>query len=110
MKTKIIFSYTETQDFENPLEIVMEVPERSIDEMCEYFQRFLTACGYIFDEGEHIQSVKKKVENYYPGCGGDILTFNDDGSPYCYDFGDNNSPYFGGSMLYGAAGNDTIKL
>jgi hypothetical protein len=104
------FNYVEKQDFGYPTEISMTVPERSIDEMCEYFQRFLAACGYIFEEGEHIQSVKKKDENDYPGCGGDILTFNDDGSPYCYDFGDNNSPFFGGTMLYGATGDDTIIL
>ena len=82
------FNYVEKQDFGYPTEITMVMPERSIDEMCEYFQRFLTACGYIFDEGEHIQPVKRKEESYYPGCGGDILTFNDDGTPFCYDFGE----------------------
>jgi hypothetical protein len=90
------FNYIEKQDFGYPTEITMVVPERSIDEMCEYFQRFLAACGYIFEEGEYIQSVKKKDENDYPGCAGDILTFNEDGSPFCYDFG--------------AEGNGTIQL
>jgi hypothetical protein len=87
MQTKITFRYSETQDFEPPFEVVMDVPERSIEEMCEYFQRFLVACGYLFEDGEHIQPVKRKEESYYPGCGGDILTFNEDGSPFCYDFG-----------------------
>jgi hypothetical protein len=84
-RTKIVFSYTETYDFQEPLEVTMEVPERTVDEMCEYFQRFLSACGYIFDEGEQIKSVKPEKE-HYPVCGGDILTFNDDGTPFVYDF------------------------
>ena len=87
-RTKIVFSYSEICDFSQPTEITMEMPERSIDEMCEYFQRFLTACGYIFDEGEYIRPVKQEKDSYYPGCGGDILTFNQDGTPFCYDFGE----------------------
>ena len=85
-QTKFVFSYTEIRDFEEALEVTMEVPERSIDEMCEYFQRFLVAAGYVFDEGERIKPVKK-IEEYPPGCGGDVLTFNHDGSYACYDFG-----------------------
>ena len=87
-RTKIVFSYTETRDFEEALEVTMEVPERSIDEMCEYFQRFLTAAGYIFEEGEHIRPVNKEPESGYYGCAGDTLTFNDNGSPYVYNFRD----------------------
>jgi hypothetical protein len=103
------FNYIKKQDFGYPTEISMTVPERSIDEMCEYFQRFLLACGYIFDEGERIQSVKKKGEDSYLGCAGDILTFNDNGSAYCYDFGD-NSPVFFGSGLKGGMGEDHFSF
>ena len=85
-QTKFVFSYTETRDFEEALEVTMEVPERTIEEMCEYFQRFLIATGYIFDEGEHIKLVKKEV-GHPPGCGSDVITFNTDGSPFAYDFG-----------------------
>jgi len=102
-------TYTFTHTDFNDVEVSMCVPERGIDEMCEYFQRFLSACGYVFDEGENIRPVKDKAD--YPGCGGDILTFNDNGSPFVYDFGDgNNMNCFGGTKLYGAAGNDTICL
>lgn len=111
-QTKFVFSYTETRDFEEPLEITMEVPERSIDEMCEYFQRFLTAAGYLFENNEKIRCSADKAEGSgYSGCGGDVLSFNTDGSPFVYDFGDgNNMNCFGGTMLYGATGNDTIKI
>lgn len=111
-QTKFVFSYTETRDFEEPLEVTVEVPERSIDEMCEYFQRFLTACGYVFENNEKIRCVTDKAqEPGYSGCSGDILTFNSAGSPFVYDFGDgNNMNCFGGTRLYGGAGNDTIYL
>jgi hypothetical protein len=111
MKNQITFSYVESHDFENPLEITMEVPERSIDEMCQYFQRFLTAAGYIFDEGEYIQSVKKKKDEAdYPGCGGDILTFNDDGTPFCYDFGDGSpTPLAFTTGIRGGMAKDILK-
>jgi hypothetical protein len=51
----ITFDYVDP----NGVKISMAVPERPIDEMCGYFQQFLSACGYIFDEGEHIQTLKK---------------------------------------------------
>jgi hypothetical protein len=87
-RTKIVFSYTETYDFQEPLEVTMEVPERTVDEMCEYFQRFLAAAGYLFEEGHTIRCVPPtKNEPDYSGCAGDILTFNADGTPYRYDFG-----------------------
>jgi hypothetical protein len=104
-RTKFVFSYTETRDFEETVEVIMEVPERSIDQMCEFFQRFLTATGYIFENDERIEAVHKAQ---YPAAGGDVLTFNDDGSPYCYDFGDDFNFAAGPVHLYGAAGNDTI--
>jgi hypothetical protein len=66
MKTKITFRYTETPDFEPPTEVVMDIPERSIDEMCEYFQRFLLACGYILEEDEQIRLVKREPEGKPP--------------------------------------------
>lgn len=92
--------------------MTVTVPERSIDEMCEYFQRFLSACGYLFENNEKIRCVPDKIEEPdYSGCGADIITFNGDGSPFVYDFGDgNNMNCFGGTMLYGATGNDTISL
>jgi hypothetical protein len=110
-QTKFVFSYTETRDFEEALEVTMEVPERSIDEMCEYFQRFLIATGYLFDEGEHIKPVKKEVV-HPPGCGGDVITFNTDGTPHVYDFGgDTTLPdFWAGGGMKGGAGNDFIAL
>lgn len=81
----ITFTYIDAND----VEVSMSVPERSIDEMCEYFQRFLVASGYVFDEGEHIKPVKEEAG--YSGCAGDILTFNDDGSPFVYNFGQRSS-------------------
>ena len=117
-QTKFVFSYTETRDFEEPLEITMEVPERSIDEMCEYFQRFLAAAGYLFENNESIRCVADKIKlpdedgpREYPGCAGDILTFNDDGSPYVYDFGDgNNMPVYFHSGVRGGMAEDIIKF
>ena len=70
-KTKIQFQYSEIRSFEEPLTISMEVPERSIEEMCEYFQRFLSACGYIFEEGENIQPVR----NIHIGSGDETPIF-----------------------------------
>ena len=80
--------------------VCMSVPERPLDEMCEYLERFLRASGYHFEDGERIGLIKaEKDEDYYPGCMGDTLTFNDDGTPFCYDFGSgNNNPFYGGSV------------
>jgi hypothetical protein len=76
-RTKIVFSYTETYDFQEPLEVTMEVPERTVDEMCEYFQRFLAAAGYLFEEGHTIRCVPPAEDKAdYPDYAGDILTFN----------------------------------
>lgn len=83
-QTKFVFSYTEISDSEELLEVTMEVPERSIDEMCEHFQRFLTAAGYVFEEGERIETVKDKSD--YPGCRDDILSFGTDDRPRVYSF------------------------
>jgi hypothetical protein len=106
MSMNLTFTYIDPND----VEISMSIPERDLDEMCEYFQRFLHAAGYIFEEGEHIKPVKKEPEeSYYPGCGGDILTFNDDGTPFCYDFGDNN-PVVIGSGIRGGMAEDIIKF
>ena len=108
--SKITFSYIETHDFQEDLEITMEVAERTIDEMCEYFQRFLSAAGYLFEEGHTIRCVPPgKTETDLPGCGGDVLTFNHDGSYVCYDFGDNNPVYFG-SGVQGGMANDIISF
>jgi hypothetical protein len=92
--------------------VEMRVPDDNMtpDEVLSAFQRFMVAAGYLFDEGETIQYVKKKDENDYPGCGGDILTFNDNGSPYCYDFGDNSPVSFVGSGVMGAHGDDIISF
>jgi hypothetical protein len=92
-------SYTFTYTDPNDVEVSMCVPERSIDEMCEYFQRFLSACGYIFDEGEHIRIVPDKSKN------DDVLTFD----RYCGDFGDDNY-IFVGSGLQGGMGEDHIQF
>lgn len=51
-------SYTFLYVDPNGVDVTMEVPERPIDEMCDYFQRFLVASGYVFDEGERIDLVK----------------------------------------------------
>jgi hypothetical protein len=111
-RTKFVFSYTETRDFEEPVEVTMEVPERSVDEMCEFFQRFLTAAGYLFENDERIRCVPTETrKSPYPSSAADILTFNDDGSPFVYDFGDDHFNFAAGPVhLYGAAGKDTIFL
>lgn len=115
-RTKFVFSYTETRDFEDPLEVTMEVPERSIDEMCEYFQRFLTAAGYLFEDNENIRCVPTETkESPYPTSAADLLTFNNDGTPFVYDFGDgNNMNCYGGVKPYsgvrGGMAEDIIKL
>jgi hypothetical protein len=65
-RSKFVFTYTETHEFESSVKVIMEVPERSIDEMCEYFQQFLTAAGYILDEGDYICLMKKEKEEAKP--------------------------------------------
>ena len=112
-QTKIVFSYTETYDYQEPLEVTMEVPERTVDEMCEYFQRFLAASGYLFEEGHTIRCVPPAdTQGDRPGCGGDILTFNTDGSPFAYDFGSSSSNdyVFCGSGVKGGMSSDTISF
>ena len=100
-QTKFIFSYTETRDFEEALEVTMEVPERTIEEMCEYFQRFLAAAGYVFDEGEHIKPVKKEV-----------LTFNTRYNEALYDFGGDTAlpDFWVSSGVRGGMGEDIISF
>jgi hypothetical protein len=61
-RSKFVFTYTETHEFESSVKVIMEVPERSIGEMCEYFQQFLTAAGYILDEGDYICLMKEEKE------------------------------------------------
>jgi hypothetical protein len=87
--SKITFSYIETHDFQEDLEISMEVPERTIDEMCEYFQRFLLAAGYIFEDGHTIRCVPPAEDN--------ALEF-----PSAY--------YFGDTVINGSYGTDTISF
>lgn len=114
-RTKITFSYEEICDFSQPTVITMEMPERSIDEMCEYFQRFLSAAGYVFENDERIRCVPTEArECPHPAAAGDILSFNVDGSPFVYDFGDgNNMNCFGGVSPYsgvrGGMAEDVIK-
>jgi hypothetical protein len=109
---KFVFTYTETHDFEEPVEVTIEVPERSIEEMCEYFQRFLTAAGYLFESDERIRCVPTETrKSPYPTSAADILTFNDNGSPFVYDFGDgNNMPVSFYSGVRGGMADDIIKL
>lgn len=111
-KTKFVFSYTELRDFDEPLEVTMEVPERGIDEMCEYFQRFLSAAGYFFENNERIRCVPTEArKSPYPVSADDIISFTDWGAPPICDFGDgNNINCFGGTRMHGATGNDTISL
>lgn len=91
-RTKITFSYTETSDFEEPLQVTMDVPERGIDEMCEYFQRFLSAAGYLFENDERIGCVSTEArKSPYPTSADDIISFTDWGAPPVYDFGDSNN-------------------
>lgn len=106
-QTNFVFSYTEKSDFKAPLEISMTFPERSIDEMCEFFQRFLLSTGYLFENNEAIGIVKRTVVN---DTAPDVITFNDNGTPFVYDFGDDYSPYFVGSHVRGGCGDDIISL
>ena len=90
--------------------VCMSVPERPLDEMCEYLERFLRASGYHFEDGERLGIVKaEKNDECYPSFTGDTLTFNDDSIPFCYDFGDNNRFVLGGGVRGGMA-DDIIKL
>ena len=101
-KTKIQFQYSEIRSFEEPLTIAMEVPERSIEEMCEYFQRFLSACGYIFEEGEYIGTVRKETKKpSYPTTPDEILSFG------CYSPPDQQLPCSG---VRGDMSDDLINL
>jgi len=106
-QTNFVFSYTEKRDFEAPLEISMTFPERSIDEMCEFFQRFLLSTGYLFENNESIGIVKRNVvSDAAPG----LITFNNDSPSFAYDFGDDYSHYFVGSHVRGGCSDDTISL
>lgn len=120
-RTKITLSYEEICDFSEPTVIRMEVPERAVEEMCEYFQRFLLAAGYVLEDNEHIGIVRKetKPQDDYPGCGGDSLTFSKGGVPFCYNFETQNTEpldfgqdhiTFAGSYVRGAYGEDLINL
>ena len=102
------YTFTYTNNGEH---ITMSVPERPLDEMCEYLERFLRASGYYFEDGERIRWVKpEKDESDYPGCMGDTLTFNDDGTPYCYDFGGGPVPIGVYSGVRGGMADDIIKF
>ncbi len=104
-------AYTLTYTAENE-GVCMTIPERPLDEMCEYLERFLRAAGYYFEDGERIGLIKaEKDEDYYPGCGGDVLTFNDDGTPFCYDFGDGSpTPLAFTTGIRGGMAEDIIKF
>jgi hypothetical protein len=111
-RTKFVFSYTELSDFSHPTEITMEMPERVIDEMCEYFQRFLTAAGYIFDEGETIRCVPRKINTPdYQGRLNDILFNTSDGFyPYTSSDPKDHIPVDFNSGVRGGMADDIIKL
>jgi hypothetical protein len=102
-QTNIAFVYTEKPDFEHPLEITMEVPIRDLSEMCEYFQRFLIAAGYIFDEGETIRCVPRKIN--------DILFNTSDGFyPYTSSDPKDHIPVDFNSGVRGGMADDIIKF
>jgi hypothetical protein len=111
-QTNIAFVYTEKQDFEHPLEITMEVPIRDLSEMCEYFQRFLIAAGYIFDEGETIRCVPRKINTPdYQGRLNDILFNTSDGFyPYTSSDPKDHIPVDFNSGVRGGMADDIIKL
>ena len=78
--------------------VCMSVPERPLDEMCDYLERFLRASGYHFEDGERLGIVKaEKNDECYPSFTDDTLTFND-------------SPFYGGFAFYGASSPDTINF
>ena len=87
-----------------------------LSEMCEYFQRFLGACGYFFDEGESVGIVRKEKEVEKPLLSnkGDFRVADDgtmsvnngfDWIKVGDDFGDSSS-VITGSGLYGGWGED----
>lgn len=80
------------------VDVTVEVPERGLDEMCEYFERFLVACGYVLDRDQHIRAVVDKPE--------ETLSFNFNN--YCADFGDDN--IYVGSGVLGGMGEDHIQF
>lgn len=75
------FTYTDLND----VEITMNVPERDINEMCEYFQRFLLACGYVLEDTENIKVVKEEKDmNKYTSHGNyDPWIFYEDNAISC---------------------------
>lgn len=95
------FNYTQQAGLTSQSKVSMEFGERSADEMCEYFQRFLTACGYYFDEGEQVQVVKKKEE---PASifGNEFLGYVDEN---CNTVGWPSAPF-----SYAAASDDIITF
>lgn len=99
------FNYVEKKDFGYPTEISMSCPERTIDEMCEYFQRFLSACGYVFDEGEHIKPVKNSNNTLAFDYGTPQPISADD-----YFFGGDDHIAFTGSGVRGGMASDIISF
>ena len=98
-------SFTFTYIDPNDVEVSMCVPERSIDEMCDYFQRFLSACGYIFDEGEHIKPVKNTNNTLAFDCRA-IQSI----SPDDYFFGGADHVAFTGGGIRGGMAPDIISF
>jgi hypothetical protein len=82
--------------------VEMRVPDNSmnVDEVLDYFERFLIAAGYHFDKGDHIRF----ISDYTP-AEPETISFNYG----AYDFGD-NSPVFCGSGVVGGMGQDTITF
>jgi hypothetical protein len=99
---KFVLNYIEAPDFGEPTEITMELPIRDTHEMCEYFQRFLLACGYVFDEGEEIQVVQKEKERPSSVFGNEFLGYVDQNC--------NTVAWPEGSFSYAPATGDVISI
>jgi len=94
-----VFQYTEVPDFGQPTEFSMDTPIRNIDEMCEYFQRFLMGTGMVFEEGERIGVIKPQSKKLH-----EVMDFGDYNSSFL------DGPLYGGSHVRGGYSNDIINL
>lgn len=94
-----VFHYTEVPDFGQPTEFYLDTPIRNIDEMCEYFQKFLMGTGMVFEEGERIGVIKPQ-----PKKTNDTIYFDDSYSSILDGF------VYGGSHVRSGYGDDIINL
>lgn len=110
-QSKITFTYTETLPFQEPLSITMSAPERSLSEMCEYFQRFLFAAGYVFQENERIDVVRSEVKEPSNPIISEVENFQECNFPAFVNspFGDDHI-VFTGSGVCGGMSEDFINL